>query len=93
MAASLQAGDGKPVEVNTNSRNSLFHNRKFNAYSMVKKNAIMLLSSLLLQDYIKWRGLLIHRFLAAVADEDDEVAQLAQTTTRNARLAFPGIAP
>ncbi|KAL3808389.1 hypothetical protein ACHAXA_000787, partial [Cyclostephanos tholiformis] len=86
MAASLQAGDGKPVEVNTNSRNSLFHNRKFNAYSMVKKNAIMLLSSLLLQDYIKWRGLLIHRFLAAVADEDDEVAQLAQTALRGPLL-------
>ena len=35
------------------------------------------MSSLLLQDYIKWRGLFIHRFLAAVADEDDEVSCLA----------------
>jgi condensin-2 complex subunit D3 len=79
MAASLQAGDGRSVEVNISSRLSITLSRKFNAYSMVKKNAIMLLSSLLLQDYIKWRGLLFHRFLAAVADEDDEVSQLAQT--------------
>ena len=86
MAASLQAGDGKPVEVNTSSRLSLSFSRKFYAYSMVKKNAIMLLSSLLLQDYIKWRGLLIHRFLAAVADEDDEVSQLAQTALRGPLL-------
>jgi condensin-2 complex subunit D3 len=86
MAATLQAGDGKSVEVNTNCSHSLSHSRKCNSYSMVKKNAIMLLSSLLLQDYIKWRGLLIHRFLAAVADEDDEVSQLAQTALRGPLL-------
>jgi len=30
------------------------------------------------QDYIKWRGLFVHRFLAAAADKDDEVSMLAQ---------------
>eukprot|EP00578_Thalassiosira_sp_NH16_P031145 CAMPEP_0181081036 /NCGR_PEP_ID=MMETSP1071-20121207/2891_1 /TAXON_ID=35127 /ORGANISM="Thalassiosira sp., Strain NH16" /LENGTH=1196 /DNA_ID=CAMNT_0023162563 /DNA_START=1 /DNA_END=3591 /DNA_ORIENTATION=+ len=79
MAACLQAGEGKPTEVNRSSRLTLSFSRKTNGYSLIKKNAILLLSSLLLQDYVKWRGLFIHRFLAAVADEDDEVACLAQT--------------
>ena len=48
--------------------------------SIVRKHAVLLLSSLILQDYIKWRGLLVHRFLAACVDEDLEVAHLAQTT-------------
>jgi condensin-2 complex subunit D3 len=47
--------------------------------SVVRKHAVLLLSSLLLQDYIKWRGLLFHRFLVACCDEDDEVATLAET--------------
>lgn len=82
LSRCLQAGEGKPMEVNSSSRLSLSFSRKTNGYSLVKKNAIMLLSSLLLQDYVKWRGFLIHRFLAAVADEDDEVACLAQTALR-----------
>lgn len=48
--------------------------------SIVRKHAVLLLSSLILQDYIKWRGLLVHRFLVACVDEDLEVAHLAQTT-------------
>ena len=88
MAASLQAGEGKPVEINQSSRLSVSSfSRRTNGYSLVKKNAIMLLSSLLLQDYIKWRGLFIHRFLAAVADEDDEVSCLAQTALRGPLLS------
>jgi len=87
MAASLQAGEGKPVEINQSSRLSVSFSRRTNGYSLVKKNAIMLLSSLLLQDYIKWRGLFIHRFLAAVADEDDEVSCLAQTALRGPLLS------
>ena len=46
--------------------------------ALVRKHAILLLSSLLLQDYIKWRGLLFHRFLVASVDEDDDVARLAE---------------
>jgi len=45
----------------------------------VRKHAVLLLSSLLLQDYIKWRGLLFHRFLVACSDDDDEVAMLAES--------------
>lgn len=47
--------------------------------ALVRKHAILLLSKLLLQDYIKWRGLLFHRFLVATVDDDDEVATLAET--------------
>ncbi|KAL9190912.1 hypothetical protein ACHAXT_000618 [Thalassiosira profunda] len=87
MAGCLQAGEGRPVEVNSSDRlsSSTFGGRT-NRHSLVKKNAIMLLSSLLLQDYIKWRGLFVHRFLAAVADEDDEVSCLAQTAIRGPLL-------
>ena len=87
MAASLQAGEGKPTTINQSSRLSLSFSRRTNGYSLVKKNAIMLLSSLLLQDYIKWRGLFIHRFLAAVADEDDEVSCLARTALKGPLLS------
>jgi condensin-2 complex subunit D3 len=48
--------------------------------SLVRKHAILLLSSLLLQDYLKWRGLLFHRFLVATVDDDDDVADLAEMT-------------
>mmetsp|Transcript_1016 Transcript_1016/g.1742 ORF Transcript_1016/g.1742 Transcript_1016/m.1742 type:complete len:825 (-) Transcript_1016:481-2955(-) len=90
MAACLQAGEGGSSAMVDNSGSCLslsFQNRKTcNGYSLVKKNAILLLSSLLLQDYIKWRGLFIHRFLAAVADEDDEVSCLAQAALRGPLL-------
>ena len=48
--------------------------------ALVRRHAILLLSSLLLQDYVKWRGLLIMRFLAAVVDKDDAVSQMAEMT-------------
>lgn len=86
MAACLQAGEKKSVKVNSSSRLSLTFNSNTDRYSLVKKNAILLLSSLLLQDYVKWRGLFIHRFLAAVADEDDEVSMLAQAALRGPLL-------
>ena len=38
---------------------------------LVKRHAILLLSSLLLQDYVKWRGLLLMRYMAAVMDTDE----------------------
>jgi len=47
---------------------------------LVRRHAILLLSSLLLQDYVKWRGLLIMRFLAAVTDTDEAVSQMAEMT-------------
>ena len=89
LAGCLQAGDGKPAQVSgaSVSRLSLtFCRQTANPYSIVKKNAVLLLASLLLQDYIKWRGLFIHRFLAAVADPDDEVSCLASTALRGPLL-------
>jgi len=62
--------------------------------SVVRKHAVLLLSSLLLQDYIKWRGLLFHRFLVACKDEDEEVAVLAESVlsgplmVRNPKIFF-----
>ena len=46
--------------------------------AIVRKHAVLLLSSLLLKDYIKFRGLLFHRLLCATSDEDVEVASLAE---------------
>ena len=43
---------------------------------MVRRHALLLLSRLLLQDFLKWRGLLLFRFLACLADNDTQVAQV-----------------
>lgn len=47
-------------------------------HPLVRRHGLLLLSQLLLQDFIKWRGLLIFRFIAATVDDDGEVATLAQ---------------
>jgi condensin-2 complex subunit D3 len=47
-------------------------------FVLVRRHAVILLSNLIMQDYIKWRGLLYFRFLVATTDEDDGVAELAQ---------------
>jgi condensin-2 complex subunit D3 len=86
MASCLQAGTSDPDAniLNLGSSGS----------AIVRKHAVLLLSSLLLQDYIKWRGLLFHRFLVATSDEDEGVAHLAGTVLcgplwlRNPKLFF-----
>lgn len=86
MASCLQAGASDP-------ETSVFGDGVDSA-SIVRKHAVLLLSSLLLQDYIKWRGLLFHRFLVACSDENDQVAALAENVLsgplnlRNPRLFF-----
>ena len=85
MAACLQAGEVISSEVGSDSRLSITFDKP-DGYELVKKNSILLLSSLLLQDYIKWRGLFVFRFLAAVADQDDEVSCLARTAIRGPLL-------
>ncbi|CAJ1941670.1 unnamed protein product [Cylindrotheca closterium] len=63
-------------------------------FAVVRRHAVLLLSSLLLQDYIKWRGLLFHRFLVACCDDDEGVAHLAESVlsgplwTRNPKLFY-----
>jgi non-SMC mitotic condensation complex subunit 1 len=48
-------------------------------HPMVRRHALLLLSRLLLQDFLKWRGLLLFRFLACLADSDPQVAQVRDT--------------
>ena len=79
MAACLQAGVS---DINDN----ILEKSKNNNSAMVRKHCILLLSSLLLQDYVKWRGLLFHRFLASVADEDEAVAEVSETVLCGALL-------
>ena len=45
--------------------------------SIVRQHAILILSNLLLQDYMKWKGLLFYRLLATTVDDDVTVANLA----------------
>jgi condensin-2 complex subunit D3 len=86
MASCLQAGTSDPDTNILNNGSS--------GSAIVRKHAVLLLSSLLLQDYIKWRGLLFHRFLVATSDEDEGVAHLAETVLcgplwlRNQKLFF-----
>ena len=68
MAACLQSGHALDESILSSDKSAI-----------VRKHAILLLSSLLLQDYIKWRGLLFHRFLVACADNDESVASVGES--------------
>ena len=85
MAACLQSGTADE------DRGSLF-DKSGDRTCLVRKHAVLVLSSLLLQDYIKWRGLLLQRFLVASADRDEGVAMLAEMTLCGPLLTkFPKI--
>lgn len=71
MARCLQSG------ITEHNKDSLFDVGS-DRTSLVRKHAVLLLTGLLLQDYIKWRGLLFQRFLVATADRDEGVARLAE---------------
>lgn len=45
---------------------------------VVRKHTIMLLTKLLGEDYIKWKGLLLYRFLCTLADPVEEVADFGR---------------
>jgi len=45
--------------------------------ALIRRHALALISQLLLQDYLKWRGLLLHRYLAILVDKDVRVAEVA----------------
>jgi hypothetical protein len=45
---------------------------------LVRRHSFILLTQLLLQDYLKWRGMLLFRFLATILDPDEEMASLAR---------------
>lgn len=46
--------------------------------SLVRRNAVCLLTQLLAEDYIKWRPQLLYRFLIVLADENDKVSRAAE---------------
>lgn len=73
MAVCLQSGI---VDISTDVLGTSVNT----GFEIVRKSAVILLTSLIMQDYIKWRGLLFHRFLVAATDENEEVAQLAENT-------------
>ncbi|CBJ30347.1 conserved unknown protein [Ectocarpus siliculosus] len=61
-------------------------------HPLVRRHAILLISQLLLQDYVKWRGLLLYRFLATLVDSDASVRDLgAFTLTRPLITKTPGL--
>mmetsp|Transcript_3560 Transcript_3560/g.9832 ORF Transcript_3560/g.9832 Transcript_3560/m.9832 type:complete len:1551 (-) Transcript_3560:86-4738(-) len=70
MAACLQSGA-------TDLSFNILSSPASNGFAPVRKSAVILLSGLIMQDYIKWRGLLFHRFLVATSDDDDEVSEIA----------------
>jgi len=45
---------------------------------LVRRHALQLISVLLLQDYVKWRGLLLQRYLAMLVDLDKDIASRAE---------------
>jgi len=46
--------------------------------SLVRKNALILLTQLLLQDFLKWKGFLLYRFLVLTVDPDGEIAEFSR---------------
>jgi hypothetical protein len=50
----------------------------------VRKHAFVLLVQLLLQDFLRWRGTLLYRFLATVVDPDAEVSSFARMALNKA---------
>jgi hypothetical protein len=59
---------------------------------LVRRHAIMLLTQLLLQDFVKWRASLFFRFAAALVDGDPEIRALATSSLTHVLLGkFPGI--
>lgn len=57
---------------------------------MVRRHALILLTQLILQDFLKWRGMLLFRFLATAADTDSEMSEFAKTLLKNTlRSKYP----
>lgn len=75
MAACLQTG-----LLSVDDEHGFLETTTSQESAIVRQHAVLMLSSLLLQDYIKWRGLLFHRFLVATSDPDEVVTSLAEQT-------------
>ena len=46
---------------------------------LVRRHALVLLTQLLLQDFLKWRGMLLYRFLATGVDNDSDMSTFAKS--------------
>ena len=46
---------------------------------LVRRHALVLLTQLLLQDFLKWRGMLLYRFLATAVDQDSDMTNFAKS--------------
>ena len=55
-------------------------------HPLVRKHAILLLSQLLLEDYVKWRGVLFFRFIHALADPEPSVRVFTESILLNLLL-------
>lgn len=45
---------------------------------LVRRQTLTVLTTLLKEDFVKWKGMLLYRFLSALLDEDLEVREYAQ---------------
>ena len=52
----------------------------------IRRHTMILLTQLLVQDYLKWRGLLLFRYLASAADPDPETADLCKALIKGTVL-------
>ena len=52
----------------------------------MRRHALVLLTQLVLQDYIKWRGMLLFRFLATAVDANIEFCDFAKTILKKTLL-------
>lgn len=60
--------------------------------AMIRRNALMLISQLLMQDFVKLKGLLLYRFLMLTVDEDEELALFSkEVIERSLCVKYPGI--
>lgn len=58
----------------------------------IRKNTLLLLTQLLVQDFVKWKGLLLYRFLLLTIDKEPEIATFAKDIlTRTLSIKYPGI--
>ena len=58
--------------------------------ALVRKHALILLTQLLLQDFLKWRGMLLFRFIATSTDCNTEIAEIARNIlTKTLVTKFP----
>ncbi|XP_076820278.1 condensin-2 complex subunit D3-L-like [Clavelina lepadiformis] len=59
---------------------------------MIRKHAVILISSLLQKEYVKWKGTLLFKYLHAACDEDLEVQSLARYFLLEQLLRGPSVA-